>query len=195
MSRKEEFLRILNNFNNKIIELDNSYESIRMSNDYSDSYKAHLLDEKYQEIKQFRTDASNSLTAVIDDAVKAFNDKKQADTQARLNNQGYQAGLANIIRAIENNAVSHEEIQGLYSTYKDDVIALKALNNAITRSGNPNIYPFAIQEDKTTDHLERTKQNIERHIKSSYETELGIAGIKYFIDSSLNDDMFYNQNN
>ena len=79
----------------------------------------------------------------------------------------------------------------MYGVYKDDIIAVKSINAAVSKSGNTYLELLPLPDnEKTITTLNKLKLNLENYIMTpNNDSDLAIVGMTQFINDNLNDDM------
>lgn len=192
MSRKSNFINKLNKFTNDINATNQKLDNILKSSDYTPEYKSKAKLTAHQAKSNIGHDIGSSLNTIIDEAISAYSVKLDKANKERLLNQGYQLGLQNLVNAIGSNALSNDDLQSMYEVYKDDVIAVKSINGAISKSGNSYLELLPLPDnEKTITRLNKLKLNVENYITTpNNDSDLAIIGMTQFINDSLNDDMY-----
>lgn len=191
MSRKSIFLNKLNKFTSDINTTDQKLDNILKSSDYNPEYKSKAKLTAHQTKNNIGHDIGSSLNTIIDEAISDYRVKLDKANKERLLNQGYQLGLQNLVNAISSNALSNDDLQNMYGVYKDDIIAVKSINAAVSKSSNTYLELLPLPDnEKTIIKLNKLKLNIENYIMTpNNDSDLAIVGMTQFINDSLNDDM------
>lgn len=192
MSRKSDFINKLNKFTSDINATNQKLDNILKNNDYTPEYKSKAKLTAHQAKSNIGHDIGSSLNTIIDEAINDYRDKLDKANKERMLNQGYQLGLQNLVNAIGSNALSNDDLQSMYEVYKDDVIAVKSINAAVSKSGNVYLELLPLPDnEKTITKLNKLKSNVDNYIMTpNNDSDLSVYGMTQFISDSLNDDMY-----
>lgn len=111
------------------VERDRIQNSDMMTAKAKDA-KIQELNDKYQPVIDHIRDDSLS---IIGAAKNSFAEAFQAGTVAKLTNQGYQAGLANVLKMLEMHSISAAYFPQIVNAYRDDRAALEAIRAIVDR--------------------------------------------------------------
>lgn len=141
------------------------------------SNPAYSPEGKAEQVAKVRADFAaeaetyrNAAIAAIDAGSQELQTKWSKGTAARLLDSGYQAGLANTIKAFEGGTVTRQEdAAAIVEAYKGDYVALAALRNAFLANSNETVRGFsglipADNRDKNGQMLKQIRDNAARYM-------------------------------
>ncbi|MBR3784834.1 MAG: hypothetical protein IKJ77_00285 [Firmicutes bacterium] len=138
-------------------------------------------------------------------------DKWNKGATGKLTDAGYQAGLSNVLKMIELDAIRNEaDIKGIIETYQDDFNAMATVKAALAKSTKQEVkkLTYLVPEDtrETTRNLLNqlqanvnsymNKTNVQNSVKSwnAFNTRNGnvaasMDGMMKFVEDRLTDDL------
>ena len=168
----------MNKFTSDINATNQKLDNILKSSDYTSEYKSKAKLTAHQAKNNIGHDIGSSLNTIIDEAISDYRVKLDKANKERLLNQGYQLGLQNLVNAISSNALSNDDLQSMYGVYKDDIIAVKSINAAVSKSGNTYLELLPLPDnEKNITTLNKLKLNIENYIMTpNNDSDLTLLG-------------------
>lgn len=211
MSKKAKLLKIFEDYRREYTECQALLSKVEADNDKSDEGKAKEKQRIIDRLASSATKHHDTAAALIADGLIALENKWNKGTKGKLMDAGYQAGLSNVLKMIELDAVKSEsDIKAIIETYQGDFNAMAAVKAALTKSTKPEIRDFAylIPEDmreRTRILLNQLKGNVDRYIDgknvmhqlkswNTFNTHGGnvtasMDGMAQFVTDSLADDL------
>ena len=170
MNKKAKLLNLFTNYKREYVECQELLKQIQANSSLSEEGKAQekkkVLDRLASSASKYHDDSAS----IITDGLDALEDKWSKGTKGNLMDAGYQAGLSNVLKMIELDAIKNEaDIKSIIETYHGDFNALGAVKASLTKSAKQEIRDFAhlVPEDmreRTRTLLNQLKGNIDRHI-------------------------------
>lgn len=211
MNKKTKLLNIFQNYKREYEESQRYLKEIEGSTELTDEGKEQakkkLFDRLVPSTKRHHDEAVSIIETGLNDLEKKWK-KKSADN---LLNAGYQAGLSNVLKMIELDAIKTKyDIDSIIEAYSGDFNAMAALKVALKQSPNQEIRDLAyiIPEDtreNTRRLLQQLKKNVDRYIDStnlqhtikswnafnqpSGNVAASMDGMMQFVTDRLNDDL------
>ena len=199
MTRKEELMQIFEDMKEIVTNFQTEIQKIRNNSNYSTAYKEKKINElrddwaapKVQELR-------NRAIDLITSAQTALEQKWTAGTAGRLDDAGYQTGLANVLQMLNLNAIPAAGLPAVIEVYKDDANALNAIRAIVDgyEEHRKMEYLKLIPHDPRT----ATKQILDQVIREidtmlnmnqlyTHNFAMGFGLRKKYIYDSLNDDL------
>lgn len=211
MSKKAKLLTLFTSYKKEYTECQELLKGIQANISLSEEGKAQ---EKKKVLDRLAASASkhhDDVTAIITDGLAALEGKWNKGTTGKLADAGYQAGLSNVLKMIELDAIQNEaDIKNIIETYQGDFNAMATVKASLAKSTKPEVKKLAylVPEDtrETTRKLLNQLQanvnsymnetNVQNSVKSwnSFNTQNGnvaasMDGMMQFITDRLADDL------
>ncbi|MEZ3426495.1 MAG: hypothetical protein K1W13_03675 [Lachnospiraceae bacterium] len=209
MSRKQELTNILNEYQRGYTELLRQVTEIRNSSAYTAVGREQAVSKLEDDFSPTVKRCHDSAAGLVESALAAMSEKWKKGNAKRIQDAGYQAGLANAIKMLELGAVrEQEDIQGIIDSFAGDFNALSVIRKILENSNDEEIAQYSSLVSKDNREycrrlLGQLKNNIDRDINmqavhdnlfAEYNQPLGgillgIDGMLQFVTERLDDNL------
>lgn len=170
MSKKCELIQELQNFKNAYEILEKNVKSKKENGIYTEIGLENEINGLLSSVEGSIQSTHDKLLTIVDKGLEALENKWRGATVSRLADGGYQAGLTNVIKMLEMEAITDQnDIRNIIAIYAGDYNALAMLKKTLLNSENEVMqsYAFEISKDYRNDTrrlLEKVRSNIDKSI-------------------------------
>lgn len=209
MSRKQELTNILKEYQRRYTELLKQVTEVRESSAYTPAGREQAINKLADGFSPIAARCHDNAAGLVDTALAAMSEKWKKGNAKRIQDAGYQAGLANTIKMLELGAVrEREDVQGIIDSFSGDFNALSVIRKILENSNDEELVTYASMVPKDNREycrrlLGQLRNNIDSRINmqtvrdnlfSEYNQVLGgillgIDGMLHFITDRLDDNL------
>lgn len=209
MSRKSELINLLEGYKKQYAVLQKQAAETRSSTAYTEEGRSQRIAKLVDGFTSTVEQCHDKAVERVETALAGMSEKWRKGSTGKIQDAGYQAGLANTIKMLEMGAVREkEDIQNIIDSFEGDFNALAVIKKVLEQSSDEALAALAVLVPKDNREYSRRllgqlKTNMDRHINiqavrdalySQYNQDfdpvpMGIEGMIQFIADRLNDNM------
>lgn len=211
MSKKTQLIKVFKDYKEK-------YEAVQAKKIEIDKSELYTPEGREEVIRKLLGNFEPIVQQDHDEAVKIINQGLEAlamvwknSSAGKLTDSGYQAGLSNVIKALELGAIREkDDIQNIIDTYSGDFNALAMIKKILKNSNDETLVLYASMvpednRDKNKHLLNQLKRNVDTYMnvnalksasKSWNSFNQGLTGVSTsmdsmaeFVETKLGDDL------
>jgi hypothetical protein len=196
MSRKSELISGMKSYQARQEEFKEKITAISRSLDFTPVGAAQRIEELSKPFEEVAIKSHDKVISIIDNGIKALEDKWRANSAGRLKDSAYQIGLANAIKMIEAGAITDkEDFKNIIEVYKDDYNALSTIRNILGTDTNEIELKMMIPNDSRAYNkklLNDLRKNVDGYINPLVVKDsisMIMDSLLQFVEDRLNDDL------
>lgn len=209
MGRKSELINLLEGYKKQYAALQKQVAETRSSTAYTEEGRSQRIAKLVDGFASTAEQCHDRAAGLVEAALAAMSEKWRQGSTGKIQDAGYQAGLANTIKMLEMGAVREkEDIQNIIDSFTGDFNALAVIRKVLERSSDEELAALAALVPKDNREYSRRllgqlKTNMDRDIStqaardalySQYNQDfdpvpMGIEGMLQFITDRLDDNL------
>ncbi|MDB2160469.1 hypothetical protein PMX22_11695 [Clostridium butyricum] len=198
MSKKTDLINIFRTYNSKYEDILKKINGIKTNIDITPIGAQKQINEIISKFETIATQYHDKAVSIIDDGVKALENKWKANSTGKLLDSNYQIGLANTIKMLEAGAITDKnDFKNIVDVYKDDYNALAIIRNLL-KSDDPKYIEISIlipkdNRDYNKKILNDLRNNVDAHINpytiNNELSSMALRGMIQFVTDRLNNNL------
>lgn len=193
MSKKAKLINIFKTFKTEYESVQSKVTGIRNSESYTEEGKQQecnaVLDAFAGTVRQYHDQA----TAIINDGMQALDDSWNAQDAKHLNDGAYQAGLSNVIKMLELDAVKDVgAIKNIINNYSSDPTATEVIRALLAKSSDEDVRSCASfiavnNREESKRLLIQLRNNIDKYISIAALKNMAVKAWNKFNSANTSD--------
>lgn len=209
MSRKTELIQLLEQYRKQYVTLQKQVAEARGNTAYTEEGRGQVITKLLDSFSPTAAQCHDRVVGLVDSGLAAMSEKWRQGSTGKIQDAGYQAGLANTIKMLEMGVIREkEDIQNIIDSFTGDFNALAVIRKVLEQSTDEAISGCAMMvpkdnREQTRRLLGQLKNNMDRDISiqaacdalhTQYNQDfdpvpLGIGGMLQFITDRLDENL------
>lgn len=198
MSKKTKLIKVFKEYKSKYEAVQAKKNEIDKSELYTPEGREEVLSKLLDNFEPIVQQAHDEAVDIINQGLEALVMVWKNSSAGKLTDSGYQAGLSNVIKALELGAICEkDDIQNIIDIYAGDFNALAMIKKILKNSGDEMLVLYASMvpednRDKNKQLLNQLKRNVDTYmnintLKSASKAwnsfNQGLTGVSASMDS------------